>query len=92
MVMLVGVAPEHVEGWAEELASLAGGLGHLFVRPELWEVFADLVEGLLGAFGVEVRARMTDRNRQLADELADARMDPRCRPAKQQCAPRPRTR
>nr|WP_239149229.1 IS701 family transposase [Streptomyces sp. SID12501] len=41
------VSTEHVEGWAEELAALTGGLGHLFARPEPREVFADLVEGLL---------------------------------------------
>ncbi|GBQ04453.1 transposase [Streptomyces spongiicola] len=49
--MLVDVAPEHVEGWAEELASLTAGLGHLFARPEPREVFADLVEGLLSDLG-----------------------------------------
>ncbi|GAA1931743.1 hypothetical protein GCM10009753_76980 [Streptantibioticus ferralitis] len=45
--MLVNVAPEHLEGWAEELASLTVGLGNLFARPEPREVFADLIEGLL---------------------------------------------
>ncbi|MFS4093372.1 IS701 family transposase [Streptomyces sp. AF1A] len=49
--MLVDVAPEHVEGWAEELASLIAGLGHLFARPEPREVFADLIEGLLSDLG-----------------------------------------
>lgn len=49
--MLMDVSTEHVEGWAEELAALAGGLGHLFARPEPREVFADLVEGLLSDLG-----------------------------------------
>ena len=49
--MLVDVAREDVEGWAEELASLTAGLGHLFARPEPREVFADLVEGLLSDLG-----------------------------------------
>ncbi|MFI9101242.1 hypothetical protein ACIGXA_12025 [Streptomyces fildesensis] len=38
---------EQVAGWAEELATLTGGLGHPFARPELLEVFADLIEGVL---------------------------------------------
>ncbi|MFB8137986.1 IS701 family transposase [Streptomyces mirabilis] len=42
---------EHVEGWAEELAALTGGLGHLFVRQEPQEAFADLIEGLLSDLG-----------------------------------------
>ncbi|MGW1762180.1 IS701 family transposase [Streptomyces mirabilis] len=42
---------EHVEGWAEELAALTDGLGHLFARPEPREVFADLIEGLLSDLG-----------------------------------------
>jgi SRSO17 transposase len=45
--MLVDVTPEQVDVWAEELAELTGGLGHLFTRPEPREVFADLMEGLL---------------------------------------------
>ncbi|MCQ9179212.1 IS701 family transposase [Streptomyces sp. IBSBF 2953] len=45
------MSTEHVEGWAEELAALTGGLGHLFARPEPREVFADLVEGLLSDLG-----------------------------------------
>jgi SRSO17 transposase len=49
--MLMDVSAEHVEGWAEELAALTGGLGHLFARPEPREVFADLVEGLLSDLG-----------------------------------------
>ncbi|MFF1602636.1 transposase [Streptomyces mirabilis] len=50
-VMLMDVRVEHVEGWAEELAALTGGLGHLFARPEPREVFADLIEGLLSDLG-----------------------------------------
>ncbi|MFE2518963.1 hypothetical protein ACFXG9_27115 [Streptomyces mirabilis] len=46
-VMLMDVRVEHVEGWAEELAALTGGLGHPFARPEPREAFADLIEGLL---------------------------------------------
>ena len=42
LVTLVDVAPEHVEGWAEELASLTTGLGYMFARPEPREVLADL--------------------------------------------------
>ena len=49
--MLMDVSAELVEGWAEELAALAGGLGHLFARPEPREVFADLIEGLLSDLG-----------------------------------------
>ncbi|KPI13570.1 transposase IS4 family protein [Actinobacteria bacterium OK006] len=49
--MLVDVAPEHVEGWAEELASLTAWFGRLFTRPEPREVFADLIEGLLSDLG-----------------------------------------
>jgi hypothetical protein len=45
--MLVDVTEEHLSDWAEELAVLLAGLGHLFARPEPREVFADLVEGLL---------------------------------------------
>jgi SRSO17 transposase len=45
--MLVDVTEEHLGLWAEELAGLLAGLGHLFARPEPREVFADLVEGLL---------------------------------------------
>jgi SRSO17 transposase len=45
--MLVDVTSEQVGAWAEELAELTGGLGHLFARPEPREVFADLMEGLL---------------------------------------------
>lgn len=50
-VTLMDVRVEHVEGWAEELAALTGGLGHLFARPEPREVFADLIEGLLSDLG-----------------------------------------
>ncbi|WP_422397446.1 IS701 family transposase [Streptomyces acidiscabies] len=49
--MLMDVSTEHVEGWAEELAALTDGLGHLFARPEPREVFGDLVEGLLSDLG-----------------------------------------
>ena len=59
--MLTDVAPEHVEGWAEELASLTAGLGHLFARPEPREVFADLVEGLLSDLGRKNGWTMADR-------------------------------
>jgi hypothetical protein len=45
--MLVDVTEGRLGEWAEELAVLLGGLGHLFARPEPREVFADLVEGLL---------------------------------------------
>ncbi|MFH8224870.1 hypothetical protein ACH4C2_37925 [Streptomyces sp. NPDC018057] len=45
------MSAEHVAGWAEELAVLAGGLGHLSARPEPREVFAGLIEGLLPALG-----------------------------------------
>lgn len=45
--MLVDVSLEQVDGWAEELAALTEGLGHLFARPEPREVFADLIEALL---------------------------------------------
>jgi SRSO17 transposase len=45
--MLVDVTEEHLGEWAEELAVLLTGLGHLFARSEPQEVFADLVEGLL---------------------------------------------
>ncbi|MER5905049.1 IS701 family transposase [Streptomyces mirabilis] len=45
------MSAERVEGWAEELAALTGGLGHLFARPEPREVFADLIEGLLSDLG-----------------------------------------
>lgn len=45
--MLAVVTEEQVAAWAEELAVLLGGLGHLFARPEPREVFADLMEGLL---------------------------------------------
>lgn len=59
--MLIDVAPEHVEGWAEELASLTAGLGHLFARPEPREVFADLVEGLLSDLGRKNGWTMAER-------------------------------
>jgi SRSO17 transposase len=59
--MLVDVAPEHVEGWAEELASLTAGLGHLFARPEPREVFADLIEGLLSDLGRKNGWTMAER-------------------------------
>ena len=49
--MLMDVSTEHVGDWAEGLAVLTGGLGHLFARPEPREVFADLVEGLLSDLG-----------------------------------------
>lgn len=49
--MLMDVRVERVEGWAEELVALTGGLGHLFVRQEPREVFADLIEGLLSDLG-----------------------------------------
>lgn len=49
--MLMDVRVEHVEGWAEELAALTGGLGHLFARQEPQEVLADLIEGLLSDLG-----------------------------------------
>ena len=32
--MLIDVTPEQIGEWAEELAALTGGLGHLFARPE----------------------------------------------------------
>jgi SRSO17 transposase len=59
--MLVDVVQEHVEGWAEELASLTAGLGHLFARPEPREVFADLVEGLLSDLGRKNGWTMAER-------------------------------
>jgi len=59
--MLIDVAPEHVEGWAEELASLTTGLGHLFARPEPREVFADLIEGLLSGLGRKNGWTMAER-------------------------------
>src|SRR5918911_1744909 len=59
--MLVDVSPEHVEGWAEELASLTEGLGHLFSRPEPREVFADLIEGLLSDLGRKNGWTMAER-------------------------------
>ncbi len=49
--MLMDVSTEHVGDWAEGLAVLTGGLGHLFARPEPREVFADLIEGLLSDLG-----------------------------------------
>ena len=49
--MLMDVSADHVEGWAEELAVLTGGLGRLFAGPEPREVFADLIEGLLSDLG-----------------------------------------
>jgi hypothetical protein len=45
--MLDGVTEEQLGCWAEELAILLDGLGHLFARPEPREVFADVVQGLL---------------------------------------------
>lgn len=36
-----------VDGWQARLRELIGRMGHLFARPEPWEVFGDLVEGLL---------------------------------------------
>jgi SRSO17 transposase len=59
--MLIDVAPEHVDGWAEELALLTTGLGHLFARPEPREVFADLVEGLLSDLGRKNGWTMAER-------------------------------
>lgn len=59
--MPVDVAPEHVEGWAEELASLTAGLGYLFARPELREVFADLFEGLLSGLSRKHGWTMAER-------------------------------
>jgi len=59
--MLIDVGPEHVEGWAEELAELIAGLGHLFARPEPREVFADLVEGLLSDLGRKNGWTMAER-------------------------------
>ncbi|MER7819768.1 transposase [Streptomyces sp. NPDC096153] len=60
--MLVDVALEHVEGWAEELASLTAGLGHLFARSEPREVlFADLIEGLLSDLGRKNGWTMAER-------------------------------
>jgi SRSO17 transposase len=59
--MLIDVAPEHVEGWAEELASLTAGLGYLFARPEPREVFADLIEGLLSGLGRKNGWTMAER-------------------------------
>ncbi|MGY4967594.1 IS701 family transposase [Streptomyces sp. 900105245] len=59
--MLVDVVLEEVEGWAEELASLTAGLGHLFTRPEPREVFADLVEGLLSDLGRKNAWTMAER-------------------------------
>ncbi|MHA6757179.1 hypothetical protein [Streptacidiphilus sp. PAMC 29251] len=38
---------EQLGCWAEELAILLDGFGHLFARPEPREVFADVVQGLL---------------------------------------------
>jgi SRSO17 transposase len=61
--MLVDVAPEHVEGWADELAQLTAGLRHLFARPEPREVFADLVEGLLSDLGRKNGWTMAERAR-----------------------------
>ncbi|MFK0297290.1 IS701 family transposase [Streptomyces sp. NPDC090442] len=52
---------EQVEGWAEELAVLTGGLGHLFARPEPREVFADLIEGLLSGLGRKNGWTMAER-------------------------------
>ncbi len=59
--MLVDVAPEHVDAWAEELAQLTSGMGHLFARPEPREVFADLVEGLLSDLGRKNGWTMAER-------------------------------
>ncbi|MGI5380773.1 hypothetical protein ACQEV2_42705 [Streptomyces sp. CA-251387] len=50
-VILMDVSAEHVGDWAEELAALMVGLGHLFAWPEPREVFADLIEGLLSVLG-----------------------------------------
>ncbi|XLX07801.1 IS701 family transposase [Streptomyces flavusporus] len=55
------MAPEHVEGWAEVLASLTAGLGYLFARPEPREVFADLIEGLLSGLGRKRGWTMAER-------------------------------
>jgi SRSO17 transposase len=59
--MLVDVALEDVDGWAEELAVLTSGLGHLFARPEPREVFADLIEGLLSDLGRKNGWTMAER-------------------------------
>lgn len=45
--MLAVVTEEQVGAWAEEIAAVTAGLGHLFARPEPREVFGDLMEGLL---------------------------------------------
>ncbi|MFI6444162.1 transposase [Kitasatospora sp. NPDC050543] len=42
---------EQIGEWAEELAALTRGLGHLFARPGPREVFAELAEGLLSDLG-----------------------------------------
>jgi hypothetical protein len=59
--MLVDVVPAHVEGWAEEPASLTAGLGYLFARPVPREVFADLIEGLLSDLGRKNGWTMAER-------------------------------
>jgi SRSO17 transposase len=45
--MIFEVMDGLVEGWESRLRELIGRMGHLFARPEPWEVFGDLVEGLL---------------------------------------------
>jgi SRSO17 transposase len=45
--MIFEVMDGLVDGWESRLRELIGRMGHLFARPEPWEVFGDLVEGLL---------------------------------------------
>ena len=45
--MIFEVMDGLVDGWESRLRGLIGRMGHLFARPEPWEVFGDLVEGLL---------------------------------------------
>lgn len=45
--MILEVMDGLVDGWELRLRELIGRMGYLFARPEPWEVFGDLVEGLL---------------------------------------------
>ncbi|MER5520415.1 transposase [Streptomyces sp. NPDC002677] len=65
------VRVEHVEGWAEELAALTGGLGHLFARPAPREVFAHRVQKFPGEASWSADGLLAEVQAYAARELGD---------------------